>query len=321
MTMPKVLISDKMSPIAEEILGRYPEIEFDVKTGMKPEELIAVIGAYDGLMIRSATKVTPEVFAAAGNLKIIARAGTGVDNIHRESANKNGTYITNTPGGNTVTTAEHAIGMMMALTRNIPQGTATLKAGEWAKSKLQGREVFKKTLGIVGFGNIGRVVADRAKGLRMNVIAYDKYPNEDAAKEIGVEMVGLDELLERSDYISMHLIKTPETTGFVTAEIFAKMKKGVFFINCGRGGIVDEDALFEALENGTVAGAALDVFASEPPGEHRLLTLPNVIATPHLGASTQEAQDNVAIAAAEQVADYLTKGELRNALNADDIRK
>jgi len=319
--MPKVLISDKMSNIATEILDKYSNIEYDVKTGLAKEELIKIIGEYDGLMVRSATKVTPDVFAAAKNLKIIARAGTGVDNIDRESANTNGTYITNTPGGNTVTTAEHAISMMMALSRNIPQGTATLKAGEWAKAKLQGREVFNKTLGIVGFGNIGKVVADRAKGLRMNVIAFDKYHDEEQAKALGVEMVELDELLKRSDYISMHLVKTPETTDFINTEEFAKMKKGVFMVQCSRGGIVNEDALYNALQDGTVLGAAVDVFATEPPGEHKLLTLDNIIATPHLGASTQEAQDNVAIAAAEQVAEYLTNGNLRNALNAKEVSK
>lgn len=319
--MPKVLISDKMSAIANEILAKYDNLEYDVKTGLSKEGLVNIIGEYDGLMIRSATKVTPDVFEAAKNLKIIARAGTGVDNIDREAANKNGTYITNTPGGNTVTTAEHAISMMMALSRNIPQGTATLKAGEWAKSKLQGREVFRKTLGVIGFGNIGKIVADRAKGLKMNVIAFDKYADLETAKELGVEMVELDELLERSDYITMHLIKTPETVDFINTEQFNKMKKGVFLIQCSRGGIVNEDALYEALTNGTLSGAAIDVFAVEPPGEHKLLKLDNVIATPHLGASTKEAQDNVAIAAAEQVADFLTKGELRNALNADEVNK
>jgi D-3-phosphoglycerate dehydrogenase len=319
--MPKVLISDKMSPKATEVFSQYPGVQVDVKTGLKPEELQAIIGEYDGLCIRSATKVTPEIFSAAKNLKIIARAGSGVDNIDREAANKNGTYITNTPGGNTVTTAEHAISMMMALTRNIPQGTMTLKKGEWAKNKLQGREVFQKTLGVIGFGNIGRIVADRAIGLKMKVVAFDKFPNEEAAKAIGVEMVSLDDLLAHSDYITMHLIKTPETTNFITKDQFAKMKNGVFFINCSRGGIVNEDDLFDALTSGKVAGAALDVFGVEPPGEHKLLGLDTVIATPHLGASTQEAQDNVAIAAAEQVAVYLTTGELRNALNEKDVVK
>ncbi len=319
--MSKVLISDKMSSIADEILGSRDGIEFDVKTGMTEDELIGVIGDYDGLLIRSATKVTPAVFKAAKNLKIIARAGTGVDNINREAANANGTYITNTPGANTVTTAEHAIAMMMALTRNIPQGTATLKSGVWAKSKLQGREVFKKTLGVIGLGNIGKIVADRALGLRMNVVAHDKYVTPEQGRELGVQMVELDELLACADYITLHLIKTPETTGFLGSAQFAKIKKGAFLINCSRGGIVDEEALYTALTDGTLSGAAMDVFATEPPGEHKLLTLDNLIATPHLGASTQEAQDNVAIAAAEQVADFLLTGELRNALNADEVSR
>ncbi len=318
--MPKVLISDSMSNIANEILGSVPGIEFDVKTGMSPEELKAVIGEYDGLLVRSATKVTADIFSAAKNLKIIARAGTGVDNIDIEAANKNGTYVTNTPGGNTVTTAEHAIAMMMALTRNVPQGTMTLKNGQWAKKQLQGREVFKKTLGVIGLGNIGKIVADRACGLRMNVIAFDKFKPE-LPEGLNVEMVELDELLQRSDYISIHLNKSKETTGFIGAEQFAKMKKGAFLIQCSRGGIVDEEALYTALTDGTLSGAALDVFATEPPGEHKLLKLDNVIATPHLGASTKEAQDNVAIAAAEQVADYLTKGTLRNALNEKDVQR
>lgn len=317
--MARVLISDKMSDIATEILDGYEGVDYDVKVGMKPDELKSVIGQYDGLMVRSATKVTPEIFAAASKLKIIARAGTGVDNIDRQAANQNGVYITNTPGGNTVTTAEHAIAMMMALTRNIPQGTTTLKNGEWAKARLQGREVFDKTLGVIGFGNIGRIVADRAKGLRMKVVVFDIHPDQETADKLGVKVVGIDELLQVSDYISMHLVKVPETTGFIDREAFNKMKKGVFLIQCSRGGIVDEDALYQALTDGTLSGAALDVFETEPPGAHRLLELDNVIATPHLGASTREAQDNVAIAAARQVADFLTEGKLVNALNKDEL--
>ena len=319
--MPKVLISDKMSAKAEEILTRFPGIEVDVKVGLSEEELMAVIGEYDGLLVRSATKVTPAVFKAAGRLKIIARAGTGVDNIDREAANANGTYITNTPGQNTVSAAEHAISMMMALSRNIPQGTATLKSGEWAKSRLQGREVFNKTLGIIGFGNIGKIVADRARGLQMKVIAHDKYPDEKAAGELGVELVGIDDLYAKADYITVHLIKTKETTGFIGKDSFVKMKKGVFLINCCRGGVVDENALHDALSLGVVAGAALDVFAAEPPGACPLLKFDNVIATPHLGASTFEAQVNVAVAAAEQVGGYLSRGELVNALNEDELQK
>ena len=319
--MPKVLISDSMSKKALEVFSQFPEVQVDVKTGMKPEELAAVIGEYDGLVIRSATKVTPEIFKHAKNLKIIARAGSGVDNVDFDAANANGTYVTNTPGGNTVTTGEHAIAMMMALTRNIPQGTATMKAGIWEKKKYEGREIFNKTLGVIGLGNIGRIVADRAKGLRMKVIAHDKFVDPGVAADLGVELVDLDTLYARADYITVHLNKTKETTGFINRDAFAKMKKGVFFINCSRGGIVDEDALYDALTLGVVAGAALDVFAVEPPGEHKLLKLDNVIATPHLGASTHEAQENVAIQAAKQTAEFLVKGVLVNALNADKVKR
>ena len=319
--MAKVLISDKMSPLAAKVFERFPAIELTIKTGMTPEQLAAEIGPYEGLVIRSATKVTPEVLAAATNLKIIARAGSGVDNVDREAANTHGVRITNTPGGNTVTTAEHAIAMMMALSRHIPQATASMKAGKWEKSKFEGREIFGKTLGVIGLGNIGQIVADRAKGLRMTVIAHDKYVDPKKAAELGVELVSFDELLARADVITMHLNKSKETTGLINAEAFSKMKKGVFFVNCSRGGIVVEDALFEALSSGKVAGAALDVFEVEPPApDHKLLTLPNVIATPHLGASTVEAQDNVAVAAAEQVADFLVNGELRNCLNLKELQ-
>lgn len=320
--MSKVLISDKMSSLATKVFERYPSIELTIKTGMTPEQLAEVVGEYEGLVIRSATKVTADVLAAAKNLKIIARAGSGVDNVDREAANKHGVFITNTPGGNTTTTAEHAVAMMMAVSRHIPQGTMTLKAGKWEKSKLEGREITGKTLGIIGLGNVGQIVADRAKGLRMNVIAHDKYVAPEKAEALGVKLVSLDELLAASDYITIHVNKTKETTGLLGAAEFGKMKKGVFLINCSRGGIVNEDALHQALTDGPVAGAALDVFEVEPPApDHKLIALPNVICTPHLGASTKEAQDNVAIAAAEQVADYLTKGELRNCLNLKEIRK
>ncbi len=320
----KVLISDKMSARANEILDGYKDqgLEYDVKTGLSPEDLKAIIGEYEGLIVRSATKATAEILEVADKLKVIARAGAGVDNIDVAKASEKGIYVTNTPGGNTVTTGEHAISMMMALSRNIPQGTASLKAGRWEKSKLQGREITGKTLGVIGLGKIGRVVADRAKGLRMNVIAYDPFPvPEDVVKELGVEMVELDDILSRSDYITLHVPKNQDTTGLIDKDAFAKMKDGVFLIQCSRGGIVDESDLYDALTSGKVSGAALDVFAQEPPGEHKLLTLANVIATPHLGASTVEAQDNVAIAGASQVADYLTKGELRNALNEDAVKK
>jgi len=320
--MPKVLISDKMAPLAAKVFEKYPSIELTIKTGMTPEQLAAEIGPYEGLVIRSATKVTPEVLAAAKNLKIIARAGSGVDNVDRPAANEHGVFITNTPGGNTVTTAEHAISMMMSLSRHIPQATASLKAGKWEKSKFEGREIFCKTLGIIGLGNIGKLVAERALGLKMKVIAHDKYVDPTVAAELGVTLVSLDELLAASDYITIHLNKSKETANLLDAAALAKTKKGVYLINCSRGGIVNEDALCDALTNGHIAGAALDVFDVEPPpADHKLIALPNVICTPHLGASTVEAQDNVAIAAAEQVADFLVKGELRNCLNQNEVKK
>ncbi len=321
----KVLISDKMSSLAVKVLDRYKDkgLTYDVKTGLAPEALAEIIGEYDGLIIRSASKITADILAKAANLKIIARAGEGVDNVDIPAASEKGVYVTNTPGQNTVTTAEHAIAMMMALTRKIPLGTSTMKAGLWEKNKLEGREVFRKTLGVVGLGKVGRIVADRARGLRMNVIAYDTMPvSEETVKELGCEMVSLDELYARADYITIHVPKNAGTLNLINRDAFAKMKDGVFIIQCARGGIVNEDDLYDALTSGKVSGAALDVFVVEPPpADHKLLKLDNVIATPHLGASTKEAQENVAVAAAEQVAEYLTGGELRNALNRDKVKK
>ncbi len=299
--MMKVLISDSMSPKAAEILSNTPGIECDVITGMKPEELKQKIGEYHGLVVRSATKATAEILEAAENLKVIGRAGTGVDNINVDEATKRGVVVMNTPGGNTVTTGEHAIAMLVSLARNVPQATASMRQGLWEKKKFEGVELTGKTLGVLGVGNIGSVVVSRAQGLRMNVIA-------------------IDDLYAKSDFISIHVPLMDSTRDLVDAAAFAKMKKGIRIINCARGGIVNEPALAEAIKSGQVAGAALDVFAKEPPeADNPLLQLEEVILTPHLGASTSDAQESVAIAIAEQIADYLSSGTIRNALNVPSV--
>ncbi len=319
MTM-KVLISDSMSAKATEIFASHPEIECDVITGMTPEELKEKIGEYHGLAIRSSTTVTPEILEAAVNLKVIGRAGIGVDNIDTNVATQKGVIVMNTPGGNTTTTAEHAIAMMMALARNIPQATASMRSGKWEKKRFQGTELTAKTLGILGVGNIGSIVASRAIGLKMNVLAFDPYISTEAADKLGVTLVDKDELFKRSDFISVHMPVTPETRNMIGTEAFAKMKKGVRLINCARGGIVSEADLVAAIEDGTVAGAALDVFETEPPtAENPVLNRDEIILTPHLGASTHEAQENVAIAIAEQISDYLINGTVRNALNVPSV--
>ncbi len=311
----KVLVSDVLGEIGIRMFQEEEGIEVDVNTGLPPEELKAIIGEYEGLVIRSATKVTEELLEAAGKLKVVGRAGIGLDNVDIPAATKRGVAVMNTPMGNVVTTAEHAISMMMAVSRNIPQGTASLKAGRWDKKKLRGREIFNKTLGVVGFGKIGAVVADRAKGLKMQVIVHDPLVPTEVIEEAGFEGVSMEELQRRADYVTVHVPKMKETTGLINRESFERMKEGVYIINCARGGIVDEKDLYDALESGRVAGAALDVFAEEPPGEHPLFTLENVICTPHLGASTYEAQVNVAVAVAEQIIDYLKNGNAVNAVN------
>ncbi len=314
----KILVSDKLSDAGVEIL-RKGGFTVDVKTGLKPDELKEIIGGYDALIVRSATKATAEIIAAGKNLKVIGRAGAGVDNIDIAAASRQGVVVMNTPGGNTVTTGEHAIALMMSLTRNIPQADAFMKNGRWEKKALEGREVTGKTLGIIGMGRVGSVVASRALGLKMNVIAYDPFISKELAESQGIELVALDEIYARSDYITVHTPKTKETTGLVGKEAFSKMKKGVFVINCARGGIIDEKALFEALDAGIVAGAAVDVYEKEPPEDWTLPKHPKVVATPHLGASTYEAQENVALAIAEQVVDFLKTGLIRNAVNAPSV--
>jgi D-3-phosphoglycerate dehydrogenase len=314
----KVIISDNISPKCIEIL-KNAGLEVDVKVGLKPEELKACIGDYHGLVIRSATKVTADIINAAKNLKVIGRAGSGLDNVDRISATKKGIVVMNTPGGNTITTAEHTIAHLVSLARLIPQATISMKAGKWEKKKFMGVELYNKTLGILGIGNIGSQVAKRMQGFGMNVIAYDPFLSEDKAKTMGVEKVELQELFRRSDFITIHTPLTPETKNMINKDTLKIMKHGVRIINCARGGIINEKDLYDALVEGKVAGAALDVFEKEPPENNPLLTVDNVIATPHLGASTKEAQENVAIAVAEQIVDYLIHGTIRNAVNFPSI--
>jgi len=318
----KVLISDNLHQAGVDILQQHPNIDVDFRPGLKPEELKEAIKEADGLAIRSATKVTAELIAVAPHLKVIGRAGTGLDNVDIPAASKRGIVVMNTPGGNTITTAEHAISLMLSLARNIPQAAQTMREGLWEKKKYQGTEIFNKTLGIIGFGRIGSVVAERALGLRMRVVAFDPFVTRESAAALGVELVSLDELLARSDFITIHTPKTKETTKLLDKKAFHKMKPGLRLINCARGGIVDEKALYDALNEGKVAAAALDVFETEPPpADLPLRTLPNAILTPHLGASTEEAQANVSMAVCEQILEYLLYGTIMNAVNAPSVSR
>jgi D-3-phosphoglycerate dehydrogenase len=316
----KVLISDNMSPLGVTILTDAG-LEVDVKTGLPPEELKTIIGEYDGLLVRSATKATAEIIDAAENLKVIGRAGIGLDNVDIPAASKKGIVVMNAPDGNATTAAEHAIAMMMALSRNIPQATASMKEGKWEKKSFMGRELTGKTFGIFGIGRIGAIAASRAKGLKMKVIAYDPHMPKDLVDKLGVELVSVEELAKRADYITVHVPLTKETANVLSTEFFTNMKKDAMFIDCARGGVCDEEALYKALVDGEIAGAALDVFAQEPTTKENcpLLSLSNFICTPHLGASTSEAQENVATAIAEQVAEYLTKGVVTNAVNVPSV--
>jgi D-3-phosphoglycerate dehydrogenase len=316
--MPKVLISDSMSPQATQIF-RDRGLDVDVKTKLSPDELAACIGDYDGLAIRSATKVTAEIIEAAGRLKVIGRAGIGVDNVDIAAATARGIVVMNTPFGNSITTAEHAIAMMMALARQIPQANASTHAGKWEKSRFMGVELAGKTLGIIGCGNIGSIAADRAQGLKMKVLAYDPYLTPERAEDLAVEKVDLDTLFARSDFISLHAPATDATRGIINAANIAKMKPGVRIVNCARGALVVEADLKAGLESGKVAGAALDVFAKEPAKESVLFGLEQLVATPHLGASTTEAQEKVALQVAEQLADFLISGTVVNALNLPSV--
>jgi D-3-phosphoglycerate dehydrogenase len=316
--MPKVLISDQMDPKAAEIF-RANGVDVDERPGLSKEELKAIIGGYDGLAIRSATKVTPDLLSAATNLKVVGRAGIGVDNVDIPAATARGVVVMNTPFGNSITTAEHAIALMFALARELPQADASTQGGKWEKNRFMGVELTSKTLGLIGAGNIGSIVADRALGLRMKVIAYDPFLTPERAIDLGVEKVELDELLARADFITLHTPLTEQTRNILSRENLAKAKPGVRIINCARGGLIDEQALKEALESGHVAGAALDVFAEEPAKENALFGTPGLVATPHLGASTTEAQVNVAIQVAEQMSDYLMKGGVTNAINMPSL--
>ncbi|MBW1894071.1 MAG: phosphoglycerate dehydrogenase [Deltaproteobacteria bacterium] len=315
----KVLVSDKLGEIGVQMFRDEEGIDVDVKTDLSPEELKGIIGEYDALVVRSATKATADLLESADNLKVIGRAGIGLDNVDIPAATKKGIAVMNTPGGNVVTTAEHAIAMMMALTRNIPQGTSSLKGGRWDKKLLQGREVFNKTLGVIGLGNIGSIVANRARGLKMNVIVYDPNVVSEKIEKAGFKSVSLDELYEKADYVTVHVPKIKNTIGLLNKEAFAKMKDGVMIINCARGGIIDEADLYEVLKSGKVAGAALDVFETEPPGQSPLFELDSVIGTPHLGASTREAQTNVAVAIAEQIIELLKNNTVINAVNVPSV--
>ncbi|HWK36654.1 phosphoglycerate dehydrogenase [Sphingomonas sp.] len=316
--MPKVLISDKMDPNAAAIF-RARGIEVDEITGKTPDELTAIIGQYDGLAIRSSTKVTKAILDAATNLKVVGRAGIGVDNVDIPNASAKGVVVMNTPFGNSITTAEHAIALMFALARQLPEADASTQAGKWEKNRFMGVELTSKVLGLIGAGNIGSIVADRALGLRMKVVAYDPFLSPERAIEMGVEKVELEELLARADFITLHTPLTDQTRNILSAENLAKTKKGVRIINCARGGLIDEAALKEGLDSGQIGGAALDVFVTEPAKESPLFGTANFISTPHLGASTNEAQVNVAIQVAEQMADFLTTGGVTNALNMPSL--
>jgi D-3-phosphoglycerate dehydrogenase / 2-oxoglutarate reductase len=318
--MPKVLISDKLSETAVNIFKeRGVDVDYQPDLGKDKDKLLSVIGQYDGLAVRSATKATAKIIAAAENLKVIGRAGIGVDNIDIPAATAAGVVVMNTPYGNAITTAEHAIAMMFALLRQIPQANQSTHAGKWEKSAFMGAEAFAKTLGVIGCGNIGSIVADRAIGLKMRVIAFDPFLTEERAVEIGVEKVDLETLLARADIVTLHTPLTDQTRNILSEENISKMKPGAYIVNCARGGLVDEAALKRALDDGRIAGAALDVYVNEPATENPLFGHGKVVATPHLGASTTEAQENVAIQVAEQMAEYLMRGAVSNALNSPSV--
>jgi D-3-phosphoglycerate dehydrogenase len=316
--MPRVLIADKLSQAAVDIF-KQRGVDADVKTGLTKDELLKIIGDYDGLAVRSATKADKDVIAAASNMKVIGRAGIGVDNVDIPSATAAGIVVMNTPFGNSITTAEHAIAMMFALARQLPAADVSTQAGKWEKNRFMGVELYGKTLGLIGAGNIGSIVADRALGLKMKVIAYDPFLSPERAVEIGVEKVELEDLLPRADVITLHTPLTDKTRNILSAENLAKTKKGVMIINCARGGLVDEAALRKLLDEGHVGGAGFDVFVQEPAKENPLFGAENFVATPHLGASTNEAQENVALQVAEQMSDYLLTGAVTNALNSPSV--
>jgi D-3-phosphoglycerate dehydrogenase len=316
----KILVTDSLAPQGLEVFQREKGFEVNVRLGLKPEQLKEILADYDGWVIRSGTRVTAELIEAATHLKVIGRAGVGFENVDVDAASKKGIVVMNTPGGNNVTTGEHTISLMMALARHIPQAVASLKAGQWKRERFVGVELCNKTLGVIGLGNVGRIVAERAAGLKMKVVGYDPFISSENIARMGVEPVSLEEIFTRSDFITVHVPLTPETQGLINREAFAKMKKGVRIINCARGGIVDEKELADAIHEGKVAGAALDVYISEPPpADHPLIQMEQVITTPHLGASTDEAQLNVAIAVAEQIVEFLKHGVVRFAVNVPSV--
>ncbi|MBF0177319.1 MAG: phosphoglycerate dehydrogenase [Magnetococcales bacterium] len=317
--MPKVLIADKMSPKAEEVF-RARGLEVDYKPGITPDDLKSIIGNYDGVAIRSATRLTADLIQAGKRLKVIGRAGIGVDNVDIPAASKHGVIVMNTPFGNTVTTAEHTIALTLAAARQIPAATASTRQSKWEKSRFMGRELFHKTLGIIGIGNIGALVVERFLGLKMQILAYDPFISKERAEDMGVELVdNLDAFWPRIDVLTVHTPMTRNTRHIVNAAAFACMKDGVIIVNCARGGIIDETALYDALKSGKVYAAALDVFEKEPAKDHPLFEFDNVVLTPHLGASTREAQVNVAIQIAQQISDYLLSGTIQNALNIPSV--
>ncbi len=311
----KVIISDPLSKKGLDILEKAHHLKYDIKIGLPPEELKKIISEYDAIIIRSETKLKAEIIEAADRLKVIGRAGIGLDNVDLSAATRKGIVVMNTPQENAIAAAEHTIAMMLSISRKIPQATSSMKAGKWEKKKFTGVELYNKTLGIIGIGVIGTIVVDRARGLKMKVIAFDPYISKEAAEKKGVDLVSFEELLNRSDFISIHTPLTDETRNLIDKSAFEKMKKGVILINCARGGIINEKDLYNAIKDGKVTGAALDVFEKEPAIGNPLLELEEVIHTPHLGASTGEAQENVSIAIAQQIVDYLLRGEARNAVN------
>jgi D-3-phosphoglycerate dehydrogenase len=317
---PRILIADKIASSGIELLQDHDAVDVSVQTGLTPDALREMLPSYAGLIVRSATKVTADVIDAGTSLQIIGRAGIGVDNIDVEAATRHGIIVMNTPEGNMNTAAEHTIAMLMALSRTIPQASAEVKAGVWDRHKFMGVEVVNKTLGVVGLGRIGSLVVRKAQGLGMQTIAYDPYISHEAAQKLGVELMSLPDLLQRADYVTVHTPKTAETKALIGHDELKLVKPGVQMINCARGGIIDEEALYDALVNGTVAGAALDVFEQEPPSAtHPLLQLDNVICTPHLGAQTGEAQERVAVGVAEQMLDFFVHGQIKNAVNMPNL--
>jgi D-3-phosphoglycerate dehydrogenase len=315
----RILVTDGLSPRGVEVLRQTEKFEVDVRDRLGTDELLACIDNYDGLIVRSATKVTAPVLQATRRLKVVGRAGVGVDNVDVEAATARGILVMNAPSGNTLTTAEHAFSLLLALSKNVPQATASMKGGRWEKKAFVSVEVAGKTLGVIGLGRIGGEVARRGKGFAMRVIAYDPFISEEAAAALGVELVEIPDLFRRADFITIHTPLTPETHHLIDGKAIAQMRTGVRIVNCARGGIVDEAALYEALKSRKVAGAALDVFEQEPITNSPLFELPNFICTPHLGASSEEAQENVAVEIAQQIVDYLQKGLIRNAVNAPSM--